>query len=98
MAPRHHLDSIQTPAGIIWYTLIFESPSNYFVEQCVDTNLPLLKDRVRKIQPSEFPKCSVNGIPLNKLVEIKMKEIVEASQFQQRQRENGIAEIREAAA
>jgi hypothetical protein len=97
MAQRHHLDSIQTPTGIIRYTLVFESPSNYFVEQCIDTNLPSVKDRVRKIPQSEFPKCSVNSVPLNKLVEIKMKEMVEASQFQQ-QRENSVAEIRESAA
>jgi len=98
MAKRYHLDSIQTPSGTIWYTLVFESPSNYFVEQYNDTTLPFVKDRVRKIPQSEIPRCSVNSVPLNKLVEIKMKEIVEASEFQQRQRENAAGEIRESAA
>jgi len=98
VSQRFHLDSINRPDGTTWYTLVFDDSFNYFVEQYNETNLPIVKDRIRKILPDEMHKCSVNGVVLKKLVESKMKEILEAAKFRGRRSEPSTLEMRESAA
>ena len=95
---RFHLDSIDRPDGTTWYTLVFESPSSYFVEQYNDSKIAFIKDRIRKILPDEFHKCSVNGVVLSKLVDRQMKEILAAAKFRSRSMEANRLEIKESAA
>lgn len=79
MEKRFYLDSDHRPEGTIWYTLVFENPTTYFVERFNDSVLSFLTGRVKKIRPSEFNGQTVNGVRLAELVETKLKEIDNAS-------------------
>ena len=63
----------------MWYTLVFEDSTVFFVEQFNDSVLSFLTGRVKKIRPAEFGGHLINGVPLADVVEAKLKEIDNAS-------------------
>ena len=63
----------------MWYTLVFEGSTDFFVEQFNDSVLSFLTGRVKKIRPAEFNGHVVNGVLLADLVEAKLREIDNAS-------------------
>lgn len=75
MIQRFYLDSIEERAGTISFTLVFESPSTYFVERYNDSRLSFMKERLKKIPWGEMGQYWVNGIQLNKLVKAKLQQI-----------------------
>ncbi|HEU6448482.1 MAG TPA: hypothetical protein VFV23_08600 [Verrucomicrobiae bacterium] len=75
MQKRHHLDEINKPDGIIWFTLVFEDYTNFFVESYNDSNKPFIAERLKNISVRDFDKYEVNGVPLKKLVAAKLEEI-----------------------
>ncbi len=75
MLQRHHLGSESRPDETIWFTLVFEDASRLMVERYNDSRNAFIKDRLIKIPPKEFGKYSVNGAPLEKLVQDKLKEL-----------------------
>jgi len=79
------LDSVRSQEGALWFTLVIENPSNHHVEIYKDSNQPFVKDRLKILKPNEFGSCQVNGVFLGKLVENKMKEILEAAKFRGQQ-------------
>ena len=76
MQRRYHLDEINKPEGTLWFTLIFESYENFFVERYNDSNMPFIADRTKNIPVKEFDKFDVNGVPLKRLVATKLEEIL----------------------
>jgi hypothetical protein len=77
MSKKIHLDSMNKPEGTVWFTLVFENEKQFYVEKCYDTNLAFIKNRLEKIDPTEFGKHSINGVSLAKLVETKLSELPE---------------------
>src|SRR6185369_2082003 len=75
VADRFHLGSISEDSGTIWFTLVVDSPSNFFVERYNDSTQPFIRDRLKTIKPSEFGKHQINGVSLNKIVGSKLVEI-----------------------
>ena len=82
MAQRFHLDLMNSPEGTVWFTLVLEEPVRYHVESYTDSRNAYLKERTKYIAPSEFGQYQVNGVPLIKLVENKLQDMVEASWLQ----------------
>jgi hypothetical protein len=75
MLKRHHLDSEIDSGATIWFTLVFEDASRVLVERYNDSRNAFIKDRLINIPPKEFNKYFVNGTPLEKLVQEKLKEL-----------------------
>ena len=80
MGTRFHLDSVSTKDGTLWFTLVIENPTNYFVELYNDSSQPFLTERTKIIKPIDFKNHQVNGVPLVKLVENTLKGMVETLQ------------------
>jgi hypothetical protein len=72
---RIHLGSTATAEGIIWFTLVFEYGSEFFVERYNDSHLDVKEKRLQIIPSNEFKKHLVNGVSLRQLVDEKFKEI-----------------------
>ena len=81
-ANRIYLDAIHRPEGTTWFTLVFKDSSTFFVEQFNDSILSFLTGRTKTIRPAEFEDYSINGTPLSRLVEAKLKEINNAAPSQ----------------
>ena len=64
----------------MWFTLVLEDSMTFFVEQFNDSILSFLTGRVKKIFPADFNDHLVNGVPLAKLVDAKLKEIENAQE------------------
>jgi hypothetical protein len=79
MATRVHLGSVEKLDGTVWFTLVIDNLSTFYVEQYNDSRQPLIRERIKTINPAEFNHYEVNGTPLSTLVETKMKEIFEAA-------------------
>jgi len=75
---RFHLDSVKDREGTIWFTLVMEDPTNYFVEQYNDSQFGTAQQRTMCISRDKLKNHNVNGIPLITLVENKLAEIAEA--------------------
>lgn len=78
MAKRHHLKSVETADGTIWLTLVCEDPLNFFIEQYNDAKISFLKERLKIIRSNELGRHEINGVPLVKLVERELKQILGA--------------------
>ena len=68
MPKKIHLDSVNRPNGIVWFTLVFEDERQFFVEKIFDSNLPFKNNEYEKIDPKDFSKHFVNGTSLTHLV------------------------------
>lgn len=75
MPHRYHLDSTEGNEGTIWFTLVFDNSTQFFVEKYNDSSRVFVKERFKKIYPDEFGGYQINSIPLGKLVASKLKEI-----------------------
>jgi len=75
MNKRIHLGSTTTPNGNVWFTLVFEYGSEFFVERYDDSDLNIKEKRLQIIPSNEFKKHLLNGVPLRQLVDEKFKEI-----------------------
>jgi len=76
MPKKVHLDSVNRTGGTVWFTLVFDGPQNFFVEERLDTNQPFMKNKVKEIPPDEFYKHTVNGVALSELVSVELNELV----------------------
>jgi hypothetical protein len=76
MAKKVHLDSVSKTNGTVWFTLIFENSKEFFVEERFDSDMPYLKNKVKAIPPAEFNQHTINGVPLAKLVNFGLTELV----------------------
>jgi hypothetical protein len=74
MAKKYHLDSVAKADGTVSFTLVFEDPTRFFVEERHEPRLPDVEKIIKNIPPSEFGKHHVNGVSLIKLVAIKLGE------------------------
>jgi hypothetical protein len=76
MPKKVHLDSVNKTDGTVWFTLIFDDSKSFFVEERFDSDMPFIKNKVKAILPSEFNHYTVNGVPLSKLVNFQLNELV----------------------
>ena len=74
MAKKYHLDSVSGADGTTSFTLVFEDPKNFFVEERHEPRLPEVEKIIRNIPPSDFDKHHVNGVSLIKLVAVRLGE------------------------
>ena len=75
MAKKVHLDSVAKPNGTVWFTLVFENPASFFVEERFDSNRPFSNNKIKEIKPGEFSGHVVNGVSLSKLVNFQLNEL-----------------------
>ena len=75
MLGGYDLGSVERADGTVWFTLVFESPTSYCVFKYDDSPALFLKERTEIIHPDEFDRHEVNGVPLSKLVEEKLKAL-----------------------
>lgn len=75
MPKKVHLDSVNKAQGTVWFTLVFDNPDRFFVEERFDSNQPFLKNKVKEIKPGEFDQHTVNGVSLSKLVNLQLNEL-----------------------
>jgi len=75
---RFYLDSMDRPDGTLWFTLVYENSTTFFVEQYNDSAFSFMTGRSKNIKPAEFPHYTVNGVPLVTLVDTKLKQISDA--------------------
>jgi hypothetical protein len=75
MVGGYDLGSVERADGTVWYTLVFESPTSCCVFRYDDSPALFLKERTEIIHMDDFDKHEVNGIPLSKLVEEKLKAL-----------------------
>gem|GEM_PF-1246393 len=81
MAQRFHLEQEEHPEGTIWFTLVFESYANFFVERYNDSDMAFIVNRLQEIRLKDFDKYLVNGVPLKKLVAARLEEIESRDKF-----------------
>lgn len=75
MVKKLHLDSVIQPDGTVWFTLVFENPTKFFVEELHDSNLPFIKHKIRTISAADLEEHAINGVCMSKLVKSKLKEV-----------------------
>jgi hypothetical protein len=74
MAKRIHLDSVQQLVGTVAFTLVVDS-SDFYVEQYRDSRFSVLKGRMKVIRPASLKNYHIRGMPLSKLVDMKLSAI-----------------------
>jgi len=60
---------------MVWFTLVFEYGSEFFVERYDDSHLQIKEKRLQIIPSVDFKKHQLNGVSLRQLVDEKFKEI-----------------------
>ena len=80
MARRFYLSSIDKDDGtVIWFTLVLEGASQFFVERCRDSRLPFMRDQITRIEGDDLGRVQLDGVSLDKLVKNRLREIREYS-------------------
>lgn len=75
VAQRFHLEQEEQANGNIWFTLVFTSFADFYVERYNDSGMAFITDRIKEIRLKDFDKYTVNGAALKKLVATKLEEI-----------------------
>jgi hypothetical protein len=75
MVKKLYLDSTVKPEGTVWFTLVFENPTKFFVEELHDSNLPFVKHRVETISAADLDERTINGVSMKKVVVAKLNEV-----------------------
>ncbi|HXF11280.1 MAG TPA: hypothetical protein VN625_10895 [Desulfuromonadaceae bacterium] len=68
MAERIHLGTSIKPEGALGYTLVVESPTNFYVEQSLGAQPTRQDEDVKVIPVAEFGRYVINGSALGSLV------------------------------
>jgi hypothetical protein len=71
MAKRIHLDSVPQLSGTVVFTLVVDRV-DFYVEQYCDSPFSLLKGRMKVIPPASLKNYHIRGMPLSKLVDMKL--------------------------
>lgn len=74
MVKKLYLDSVVKPEMTVWFSIVFENSTKFFVEVMQDFNHPSHQREVKTISAADLEEHDINGVSMKKLVTARLNQ------------------------